>query len=604
MVNKLAQAPTAADLLAKYLPALPPPAAAPCAPTDSPDVSDPLDRALNFARSRLTLGLSPASIAQAYIDWATHLAASPGKQLFIAEKAMRKWVRLAHYVATRMPSQDQKARCIEPLPHDRRFDAPEWKSWPFDILEQAFLLQQQWCHNATVGVRGVTRKHEQQVEFLTRQLLDVFSPANFLFTNPEVLRQTFVEGGQNLVRGYWNFIEDTQRVLSGSPPVGTEGFVVGENVAATPGEIVYRNELIELIRYNPTTDTLHPEPVLIIPAWIMKYYILDLSPHNSLVKHLLDQGFTVYMISWKNPTSADRDLGMDDYLRLGAQAATDMVRTTNPGQKIHAVGYCLGGTLLSILAATAAGNNNDSFKTLTLFAAQVDFTDPGELSLFIDESQVSFLEDMMWHQGYLDARQMAGAFQLLRSNDLIWSRLVHDYLMGQRSPMSDLMAWNADSTHLPYRMHSEYLRRLFLDNDLAAGRYCVNGRRIALTDIRVPVFAVGTERDHVAPWKSVFKLNLLLDTDVTFLLTSGGHNAGIVSEPGRKGRHYRVRTKHERDSYIDPDNWLDATPVEEGSWWPIWVQWLADHSASRQPRAKVYRPIPSYGPAPGDYVQR
>jgi polyhydroxyalkanoate synthase len=271
---------------------------------------------------------------------------------------------------------------------------------------------------------------------------------------------------------------------------------------------------------------------------------------------------------------------------------------------VHGVGYCLGGTLLSIAAATRARNNHDPFKTMTLLAAQADFTEPGELGLFIDESQVSFLEDMMWHQGYLDAQQMSGAFQLLRSNDLVWSRMVRDYLMGERRPMSDLMAWNADSTRLPYRMHSQYLRQLFLNNDLTEGRYRVDGRPIALSDIRAPVFAVGTERDHVAPWRSVYKLNLFLDTEVTFLLTSGGHNVGIVSEPGVPGRHYRVRTKADLELYADPDTWVRETGAKPGSWWPEWFGWLAERSGAMQP-VDVARSAPaSLGNAPGTYVLR
>jgi polyhydroxyalkanoate synthase len=411
-------------------------------------------------------------------------------------------------------------------------------------------------------------------------------------------------GGQNLVRGFWNFVEDWERVINGRPPAGTEAFRIGETIAVTPGKVVFRNELIELIQYTPTTKTVRPEPVLIVPAWIMKYYILDLSPQNSLVKHLVEEGFTVFIVSWKNPPSEDRNLGLEDYRRLGIEAALAAIRSVIPDKKIHGVGYCLGGTLLAIAAAALSRNNHDPFKTLTLLAAQVDFTEPGELSLFIDESQVTFLEDMMWQQGYLDAQQMSGAFQMLRSNDLVWSRMVRDYLMGERRPMSDLMAWNADSTRLPYRMHSEYLRQLFLNNDLAAGRYRVDGRPVALTDIRAPVFAVGTERDHVAPWRSVFKLHLLLDTDVTFLLTSGGHNVGIVSEPGVAGRRYRVRTTAELGLYSDPDTWLHETAVKTGSWWPEWCRWLGEHSGPAESLSPARSAPASICDAPGTYVHQ
>jgi polyhydroxyalkanoate synthase len=320
---------------------------------------------------------------------------------------------------------------------------------------------------------------------------------------------------------------------------------------------------------------------------------------------LTEQGFTVFIISWRNPTSEDRGLGLDDYRTLGIEAALGAISVVCPDASVHGVGYCLGGTLLAIDAAARAGNADGAFKSLTLLAAQVDFEEAGELTLFINESQVSFLEDMMWEQGYLDASQMSGAFQLLRSNDLVWSRMVHDYLMGERSPIFDLMAWNADTTRMPYRMHSEYLRRLFLDNDLAEGRYRVEGRPVALTDIRSPVFAVGTETDHVAPWRSIYKLHLLLDTELTFLLTSGGHNAGIVSEPGRRGRDYRLRTKRDLELHLDSEEWLRQTPSRQGSWWPEWVRWLGDRSGpwiAARPIGGAQRALPALADAPGVYV--
>jgi len=564
----------------------------------------PIDRFLHANEGRLTMGISPSSAMLAYLDWTVHLANSPGKQAELFQKAIRKSIRFGAYLERRALGK-QEAPCIEELPQDHRFRAPEWQLLPYAAWYQAFLLVQQWWHNATVGVEGVSDHHQDVVAFSARQILDVFSPSNFPLTNPEVLKATIESGGMNLVRGVQNFVEDWERAVLQKPPVGAERFCVGKEVAITPGKVVYRNRLIELIQYAPTTESVHPEPVLIVPAWIMKYYILDLSPGNSMVKYLVDKGHTVFMISWKNPTDEDRELGMADYLERGVMRALEAVRTIVPGQQTHAVGYCIGGTLLSIAAAALGRNGKDWLRSVTLFAAQTDFTEAGELMLFIDQSQVAYLEDLMWDQGYLDTKQMAGTFQLLRSNDLIWSRMVHDYLMGERSPMNDLMAWNADATRMPYRMHSEYLRRLFLQNDLAEGRYDVGDKPAALTDIRVPMFAVGAEKDHVAPWQSVYKIKLLSDTDVTFLLTSGGHNAGIISEPGHPRRHYRMSTKREGEPYIAPEEWFATIEPKEGSWWPTWQEWLAERSGERGKPPTLGKPAAGYaalGDAPGTYV--
>jgi poly[(R)-3-hydroxyalkanoate] polymerase subunit PhaC len=365
---------------------------------------------------------------------------------------------------------------------------------------------------------------------------------------------------------------------------------------------VYRNELIELIQYAPSTSTVRPEPVLIVPAWIMKYYILDLSPHNSLVRFLVANGFTVFMISWKNPTSQDRNLSLEDYRKLGVDAAIATINAIMPGHAIHAAGYCLGGTLLAIAAARLGRDCRDCLRSVTLLAAQTDFTEAGELTLFINESQVAFLEDMMWRRGLLETKQMAGAFHMLRPNDLIWSRVVRHYLIGERGQPNDLMSWNADATRMPYRMHSEYLRRLFLDNDLAEGRYLADGKPIALSDLHRPMFVVGTVRDHVAPWKSTHKIHFLASADVTYVLTSGGHNAGIVAAPDEEGHSYQVMTKEADDLYVGPEEWIKVAPFHEGSWWTEWIHFLTARSG--QP---VAPPSPgmagaSLGDAPGTYV--
>ncbi len=564
----------------------------------------PIDRLLHANEAQLTSGLSPSSALMAYLDWAIHLANSPGKQGELFQNAWRKSIEFGAHLG-RTATGTTRDPCIEPLPQDRRFKAPEWRQMPFSAWYQSFLLLQQWWHNTTVGVEGVSDHHQDVVAFSARQVLDVFSPANFLATNPEILKATLQEGGMNLVRGMQNFFEDWERSVLQKPLVGTEKFRVGKEVAVTPGKVIFRNHLIELIQYVPTTKTVHPEPILIVPAWIMKYYILDLSPNNSMVKYLVDQGHTVFMISWKNPTAEDRDLGMNDYVQNGVMDALEAVRAIVPEQQIHTVGYCIGGTLLSIAVAALGRDGQAWVKTATLLAAQTDFTEAGELMLFTDQSQIAYLEDLMWDKGYLDTKQMAGAFQLLRSNDLIWSRMVHDYLMGQRTPMIDLMAWNADGTRMPYRMHSEYLRSLFLNNELAAGRYDFGGKPATLTDIRVPIFAVGAERDHVAPWKSVYKINLLADTDVTFLLTSGGHNAGIISEPGHPRRHHRIATRPEGEPFMAPDEWFTTTKLRDGSWWPTWQAWLAKRSGTPVKPPRMGKAKAGFAPlcdAPGTYV--
>ncbi len=563
-----------------------------------------LDRLVHANMGRLTANLSPASVGQAFADWAFHLAISPGKQMELGVKALRKATRLATY-AGEYAADPRTPPCIQPLPHDHRFDDERWRVWPFNMMYQSFLLYQQWWWNAVEGIRGVSGEHEARTQFAVRQMLDVVAPSNFPATNPQVIETTLRKGGTNFVEGLQNFLEDTRRRLIGEPPVGAENFRPGEAVAVTPGKVVYRNRLVELIQYEPSTERVHPEPVFIVPAWIMKYYILDLSPENSLIRWLRDQGHTVFCLSWRNPGEEDCDLSMEDYRRNGIEYVTRAIQDIVPERKIHAVGYCIGGTLLAIEAARMARDGDDSFATLSFFATQVDFTEPGELELFIDESEVSYLEDTMWAQGYLDTKQMAGAFQMLRSNDLIWSRMVTEYMLGERQPMFDLMAWNADATRMPYRMHAEYLRRLFLQNDLANGRYEVHSRPVALTDIRAPIFSVGTEKDHIAPWRSVYKIHLLSDTEITFVLTTGGHNAGIVSEPGHKGRHYRVHTAAEEEPYRDPDTWCASAEKKDGSWWPEWRAWLAARSGNKVKPPEMGNAeagLPPLADAPGSYV--
>lgn len=548
--------------------------------------------------------LSPASIAGAYFDWLTHLALSPGKQLELMESALRKSTSLFDYTLW-VTSGIQTEGCTTSPPHDRRFEDKGWQTWPYNIYQQSFLLTDEWWNEATSTVEGVSQHHCAVLPFLTRQYLDMWSPLNFPHTNPQVVQTTVRFKGLNLVRGAKNFSEDMTHFLRKEPPIGMEKFKVGKNLAITKGKVIYQNRLIELIQYSPLTDEVYAEPILIVPAWIMKYYILDLSSHNSLVKYLLEQNHTVFMISWKNPDSKDRDLSFEDYVNLGIMEALKAISEIMPKKKVHGVGYCLGGTLLSIAAAAMARDHVDRLKSITLLASQVDYEDAGELLLFIDESQITFLEDVMWDKGYLDSSRMAGTFDMIRSYDLIWSRMIERYLLGKRMNFTDLMAWDADATRMPYKMHSEYLRNLFLHNILTNGKFMIGGRPIALDDIKTPLFAVGTQKDHISPWKSVYKIHLYVDSDITFLLTNGGHNAGIISEPGHPNRSYQISMHKTGENQLFPEEWIENTPHHKGSWWPAWEKWLSNHSTIKTLPPPMGNPAKGYKvlrDAPGIYV--
>ena len=530
-------------------------------------------------------------MAAACLDWFIHLAASPGKQQALAMSALRSLVD--------GPATTAAVK-------DRRFSDPSWQPWPFSQIAQVFQQHEAWCLEASTGVQGVSAHHEKQVAFLVRQVLDMCSPSNFLWTNPEVLQAARRSGGASLLEGGKNQWQDLMRLLDTKPSSTPPAFEPGKDVAITPGKVVFRNHLIELIQYTPQTRTVFAEPMLMVPSWIMKFYILDLRPADSLVRYLVEQGHTVFMVSWKNPVAADRDLGMDDYLKSGVMAAVDAVSAIVPKRRIQALGYCLGGTLLSIAAAFMARSEDRRLNSLTLLTCELDFSEPGDLSLFIDESQLHLLDSMMAEKGYLDGGQMAGSFAMLNARDLVWSRRVSTYLLGRSAPASDLAAWNADATRMPYRQHSEYLHRLYLDNDLAQGRYQVDGKPVALSDIRVPIFCLGTQRDTVVPWRTVYKIHLLTRTELTFCLSSGGHNVGVVNPPGPGvARSYQLASHGADERYIDPDTWLSTAPRHEGSWWPAWQGWLAQHAGKRVPPPAMGNEAAGYpvlGEAPGLYV--
>jgi polyhydroxyalkanoate synthase len=574
--------------------------------------ADIVDREFRALLARLTNGVSPLALSLATLDWISHLAISPGKQLFLVQSFLAKLTDLnvfafeSLYVdATEGPSDT-----IE-----RRMSGPAWQKWPFRVFAQVHQSAREFTRHAVFTVEGVQDEHKEIVHAAAERVLEILSPANYPATNPEVLEALVQERGKNLARGLRFAVQDLAMKISNGKVMDNkflnkrltkpDGFKVGKNLATTAGKVVFRNALMELIQYSPATEKVGAEPVLISPAWIMKYYILDLSPHNSLVKYLTEQGKTVFIISWKNPGVEDKWIGFDDYIQSGLMEAINVVSAICPKRNIHGVGYCIGGTLLAVTAAAMARDDDHRLQTVSLFAAQTDFTEAGEISRFVGQSQLSFLDKLMWKQGYLPSDSMGSAFSSLRASDLIYGARVDRYLLGKETVPNDLMSWNADGTRMPHRMHAEYLQKLYLDNQLARNQLEVDGRAVAMSDIRVPMFTLGTETDHVAPWKSVFKIHQLTQCELTFVLTSGGHNAGVISGAKHPRRRHRVHTRIPGDKFISPDAWMESTPVVEGSWWPNWNQWLDQHMSTTIDPPSVGAPRKGYqtlGDAPGEYV--
>jgi polyhydroxyalkanoate synthase len=545
---------------------------------------------------------------RAWWDWCLGLAAHPELQVALVQDAIARsadtW-RFALFAAAGQPLAHDADRPKEN--QDPHFADEAWSQFPFNVYARSFAHLREWSGEALEASPGVAAPNAQRLDFLQRQLVDAVSPAHYLLTNPELLRQTYSESGANLLRGAQHWLEDAARTIAGGAVPGTENFRVGEQLAVTPGKVVMRNQLVELIQYSPQGTSVYAEPILITPAWIMKYYILDLSPRNSLVNYLVEQGHTVFMISWKNPTATDRDLGMDDYVQLGLRAALDAVTAIVPGQRVHTVGYCIGGTLLSVGAAALARDGDRRIASITLLAAQTDFSEPGELSVFISPNQLRLLEAQMQRDGVLKSESMASAFAMLRASDLIWAPAINQYVRGQRGSFNDLMAWNADGTRMPCRMHSEYLNRLYLRNEIPTGRFSVGGAPVDLKQLEVPLFVVGTETDHVAPWKSAFKtLALAGSHDNTFLLTSGGHNAGIVSGAVNPKRRHRVLHWNDAGGAHDPEQFLQSAELRAGSWWPTWERWLvgaATVKVAPPPMGNTAAGYPPLCDAPGGYVR-
>lgn len=557
---------------------------------DPDNLFDFINKLFQANLGKFTANMSPASIGTDYFSWAAQLLQAPGTLMELGLYPVLHFSESINNLINEKSAQEK----------DVRFHTDNWNLYPWRLWAEQFLQFEKWCLKATHDVPGLLIPVERTISFRTRQLLDALSPSNFVLTNPDLFQETIRSRGTNLIRGTELAIQDISEKITGLPPAGVENFIPGKQVAVTKGKIIFKNHLIELIQYEAQTAHVYKEPVLILPAWIMKYYILDLLPENSLVNWLTKQGHTVFIVSWLNPGYEDRNLGLDDYYRQGAMAAIDAVSQARKNVKIHLAGYCLGGTLAIITAAAMAKNNDHRIKTLSLLAAEGDFSEAGELLQFVTKSQVSFLKSIMWSQGYLDTKQMAGTFQMLRSYDLIWSKMVQDYMHGTQRGMIALLAWNADATRMPYKMHSEYLEKLFLNNDFAEARFSVEGENVVAENIQTPAFVVSTEKDHVAPWKSVYKTHLLINSDMTFILTNGGHNAGIVSAPGHEGSSYFIREREKDSPYMDPEAWLKKAEQHKGSWWLAWHEWLIKHSVKKQIKAPVLnKKLPD---APGKYV--
>jgi polyhydroxyalkanoate synthase len=506
--------------------------------------------------------------------------------------------------AARRMAGEQTTPAIEPSPRDKRFKDPEWKSNQFfDFVLQLYLLTTQWAETLVKNADGLDPHTRKKAEFYVQQISNAIAPSNFVFTNPEVLRETLASNGGNLVRGMKMLAEDieagrgTLRIRQSDP----SNLVVGVNMATTPGKVIYQNELMQLIQYTPTTETVLRTPLLIVPPWINKFYILDLKPEKSYIKWCVDQGITVFVISWVNP---DKELGkktFDDYMKQGPLTAMDIIEKVTGEMKVHTAGYCVGGTLLASTLAWLAEKRRQRVTSATFFAAQVDFTHAGDLLVFVDEDQISTLEREMQTTGVLEGSKMAMAFNMLRSNDLIWSYVVSNYLKGQPPSSFDLLHWNSDATRMPAANHSYYLRNCYLENRLSTGSMVLDNTLLDLSKVKVPVYNLATREDHIAPADSVLYGSQFFGGPVKYVLSGSGHIAGVVNPPA-SGKYQYWTNDNIKD--VKLADWMKNATEHKGSWWPDWRQWLEKLDSERVPARAVGTPeMPPIEDAPGSYVQ-
>jgi polyhydroxyalkanoate synthase len=541
----------------------------------------------------------PMHIGNAFLDMTSRLMTNPTKLMQAQIGFWQDYLTLWQNTARRMMGEPAPAVIAEDQ-KDKRFKDEAWRdNEVFDFIRQSYLLSARYMQGLVHDAEGMDEKTAQKVDFYTRQFVDAMSPTNFALTNPEVLRRTAETGGENLLKGLSNLLTDLERGQGNLRIRMTDEskFKVGENIAVTPGKVIYQNDLMQLIQYAPTTDKVLKRPLLILPPWINKYYILDLRPKNSFIRWAVDQGHTVFMVSWVNPDARLAEKGFEDYMLEGPYAALDAIRQATGEKSVNAIGYCLGGTLLSATLAHMAVKRDTRIKSATFFTTMVDFAEAGELGVFIDEEQLKALEAKMQKRGFLEGREMATTFNMLRANDLIWSFVVNNYLLGQDPFPFDLLYWNDDSTRMPARMHSFYLRRMYQQNDLIKpGGIELLGVKLDLRKIKLPTYILSTREDHIAPWASTYRATQTYAGDMRFVLAASGHIAGVVNPPDAGKYSHWVNT----ELPTDPEAWLAGSTELAGSWWPDWQRWVAGQDPAQVPFRPPKNAIED---APGSYVK-
>ncbi|MCE2921621.1 MAG: class I poly(R)-hydroxyalkanoic acid synthase [Roseomonas sp.] len=541
----------------------------------------------------------PMHIGNAFLDMTTRLMANPAKLMQAQIGFWQDYLTLWQHTARRMMGEPAPAVIAEDQ-KDKRFKDEAWRdNEVFDFIRQSYLLSARYMQGLVHDAEGMDEKTAQKVDFYTRQFVDAMSPTNFVMTNPEVLRRTAETGGENLLKGLSNLLTDLERGQGNLRIRMTDEskFKVGENIAVTLGKVVYQNDLMQLIQYTPTTDKVLKRPLLILPPWINKYYILDLRPKNSFIRWAVDQGHTVFVVSWVDPDARLAEKGFEDYMLEGPYAALDAIEKATGEKAVNAIGYCLGGTLLSATLAHMAVKKDTRIKSATFFTTMVDFAEAGELGVFIDEEQLKALEAKMQKRGYLEGREMATTFNMLRANDLIWSFVVNNYLLGQDPFPFDLLYWNDDSTRMPARMHSFYLRRMYQQNDLIKqGGIELLGVKLDLRKIKLPTYILSTREDHIAPWASTYRATQTYAGDIRFVLAASGHIAGVVNPPDAGKYSHWVNT----ELPADPEAWLAGSTELAGSWWPDWQRWVTGQDPAQVPARQPKNAIED---APGSYVK-